>query len=272
MELWFTEKYNDVAGLTIRVSSHLHHSKSNFQEIDVFDSQGFGRILVLDGLIMLTERDEFIYHETLVHPAMVMADRVEKVLVVGGGDGGSTREVLKYSDVEKITVVEIDREVIEVCRKFFPSLSDSFSSEKVQIINRDITDYIKNCSEKYDVIILDTSDPVGPAKSLYTEDFYRKLNNCLDKGGTISIQSESPWWQETMVKQLSSFLKKFFPHTKYYTAPVLSYPGGLWLFSLVSEREVNGNFNRELPEELKFVDADFIKNYSLPPFIRDLLA
>ncbi len=266
MELWFTEKYGNVAGLTIRISKHLHSEVTPFQIIDVFETPGFGRILTLDGLIMVTEKDEFVYHEALVHPAMVYAEKVDSVLVVGGGDGGSTREILKYG-VSRVDVVEIDERVIEVSREFFSNLASSFDSPLVNVINEDITKFVKNCKRKYDVIILDTSDPVGPAQGLYTEEFYNSLKDCLSNGGIIAIQSESPWWQDRTIKDLSRILKLVFGRIRYYVAPVLSYPGGLWLFSLIGGDD---KIKRDLPENLKFVDKFFVDNLHIPPFIMEL--
>ncbi len=268
MELWFTEKYKDLAGLTIRVSRHLHHEKTEFQTIDVFETPGFGKILTLDGLIMVTEKDEFVYHEALVHPAMVYSPQINKVLVAGGGDGGSVREILKYEDVKEVDVVEIDKRVVEVSKQFFPQLASSFESEKVKLIHQDITEFINSC-EQYDVIILDTSDPVGPAEALYREEFYKRLKNCISADGAISIQSESPWWQEETIKRLTFILTKNFNFQKFYTAPVISYPGGLWLFSLVADSELQPH--RKLPDELKFVTESFISSLHIPPFIEELL-
>ena len=217
---------------------------------------------------MVTEKDEFVYHEALVHPAMVHSPKINKVLVAGGGDGGSVREILKYEEVEKVDVVEIDKRVVEASKQFFPELASSFESKKVKLIHQDITDYINSC-DKYDVVILDTSDPVGPAEALYKEAFYKRLKNCISAEGVISIQSESPWWQGDTIKSLTFILKKNFNFQKFYTAPVLSYPGGLWLFSLVADSELQPH--RKLPDGLKFATESFVNSLDVPPFIKEFL-
>ncbi len=267
MELWFTERYGDVAGLSMRVEKHLYHEVTPYQRIDVFETPGFGRVLTLDGLVMVTEKDEFVYHEALVHPAMVRAESVERVMIVGGGDGGSLREVLKYEDVKKVDVVEIDPSVIEVSRRFFPDLAASFDDERVTVIPRDVVEFVADCPGSYDVLILDTSDPVGPAKSLYSRDFYGSLKRCLRNGGVITIQSESPWWQQDVIGDLAVVLKEVFGRVHFYYAPVLSYPGGMWLFSLIGEYDPR----RQLPENLRFVDDFFAGNLWIPPFVRELV-
>ena len=265
MELWFTERYGDLAGLTIRVSRHLHHEVTPFQTIDVFETPGFGRVLTLDGLIMVTEKDEFVYHEALVHPPMIYAERIDSVLLVGGGDGGSLREIVRY-DVGKVDVVEIDRRVVEVSKKYFPDMAAFFDDPRVNLVNMDILKFVEECNVSYDVILLDTSDPVGPAKGLYSEDFYMKLKKCVADGGTLGIQSESPWWQGETIKELSAILRKVFGSVRFYIAPVLSYPGGLWLFSMIGGDKPH----RELPPGLKFVDNFFVENLHIPPFIWEL--
>ena len=169
MELWFTEKHTANVYFSIKVDRQLYSGKSEFQRIDVFESKEFGRFLTLDGYIMLTEKDEFIYHEMITHVPMCVHPSAKRVLVIGGGDGGTVRELLRYPTIEHIDLVEIDELVVEVCRKYLPQTAGGLGDERVHPHFEDGLKFIRHCEDEYDLIIVDSTDPFGPGEGLFTK-------------------------------------------------------------------------------------------------------
>ena len=235
--LWFTEVYSGEnwelsgTGLTLKVKSAKRYP-SAVQDVLVLETEDFGKVLVLDGAIQLTEKDEFIYHEMIVHPAMFTLREVERVLIIGGGDGGTAREVKKHSP-QSVELVEVDETVIEVCRREFPQTSQGL--EDVRILFDDGARYVKEKENCYDLIIVDCSDPVGPSKVLYTEDFYRSCKKALKEGGVLVTQSESPFAQRKVHKEVVGNLKKVFRKVRPYIAFIPTYPCGIWSFTIASD-------------------------------------
>lgn len=172
MELWFTESHTPNVKFSIRVDRQLYSSQSEFQRIDVFESPEFGRILVLDGYLMMTEKDEFIYHEMITHVPMAVHPNVKSVLVIGAGDGGVIRELTRYPEIEHIDMVEIDEEVVEVSKKYLPQTACAFDDPRLHIFYEDGLKYIRSAHDKYDLIIVDSTDPFGPGEGLFTREFY----------------------------------------------------------------------------------------------------
>ena len=175
MEFWFSEKQTKDVKFSIRVDRQLYSGQSEFQRIDIFESPEFGRFLTLDGYMMLTEKDEFIYHEMITHIPMAVHPKAEKVLVIGAGDGGVIRELVRYPEIKQIDLVEIDDMVVEVCRKYLPKTACCLDDERVNIRYEDGLKYIRRCENKYDLIIVDSTDPFGPGEGLFTREFY---GNC----------------------------------------------------------------------------------------------
>ncbi len=196
MELWFTEKHTSDVNFSIKVNRQLFSAQSDYQRIDVFDSKEFGRFLTLDGYMMLTEKDEFIYHEMIVHVPMAVHPNVKKVLVIGAGDGGVIRELCRYSAIEHIDMVEIDELVVEVCKKYLPLTACSLDDERVHIIYQDGLKYVRNHENEYDLIIVDSTDPFGPGEGLFTKEFYGNCYKALKEDGIIVNQHESPFYSE----------------------------------------------------------------------------
>ena len=186
MQLTFTEKHTAHVGLCIDVDKQLFCEQSAFQRIDVFDTPEFGRILTLDGILMLTEKDEFIYHEMAVHVPMAVHPAAKNVLVIGGGDGGAVRELCRYEAAENIDLVEIDEAVVQACREYFPTVAGSLIDPRVSIRYEDGLKYIRRCSDRYDVIIVDSTDPFGPGEGLFTKEFYGNCFKALS-GATASL-------------------------------------------------------------------------------------
>lgn len=232
--LWFTEDWTDTYGLRLGIEN-AQKTRTPFQEITVAMSKDFGKVLALDGLVQLTEKDEFIYHEMISHvPLFTLGRDIENVLIIGGGDGGTAREVLKHNP-KSIDVVEIDREVVEFAKREFPKTSSSFSDDRVNLIFDDGREFVKDKEDIYDVVIVDCSDPVGPSKVLYEEGFYADVYKALREDGILTTQSESPWVHRQTFINIVSNLKRVFPIVMPYLAFIPSYPSGMWSFTLGSK-------------------------------------
>ncbi len=230
MELWYTEKHTKDAGLTLRVKETLKVWVSEYQTIEVLDTFEYGRVLLLDGLVMCTERDEFIYHELLVHPAMFLHPDPRNVLVIGGGDGGAVREVLKHPEVRSVILCEIDNAVVETAREFLPTMSSAmFSDPRASIVVEDGIAYLKRNQAQFDVIIVDSTDPVGPAKGLFEAPFYELCLRGLRQKGIVAAQTESPFYHLEFIKGVkANMLEAGFESVHFYFAPVPTYPSGMW--------------------------------------------
>ncbi len=258
-------------GLFFEVSSILYDAPSNFQRITVIDTESVGRVLLLDGLVMFSEMDEFIYHEMIVHPAFLIHPDPRKILVIGGGDGGTVREILKYP-VEKVYLVEIDQEVIQVAKNFFPYLAKSLDSHKVEIINNDGAKFLNSSKEIFDVIIIDSSDPVGPSISLFTEEFLKDVLSHLSPTGIFVSQSGSAIFHKAHLKKFFSMVRENFKIAKIYLAPVITYPGTIWTFIIGSSSLDLDEIKREPLQGLKFYNFDIHKSaFSLPNFLKEIV-
>ncbi len=213
----------------------LHQERTTYQEIAVLHHPHFGRMLALDGVIQLTERDEFFYHEMLVHPALHVHPAPRQVLIIGGGDGGSLREVLKHPDVQAVTLVEIDGGVIEVSRRFFPGLSQGFADPRVKVLLDDGAKVVRDSPVRYDVAIVDSTDPVGAAEILFSSEFYGAVGNALTPQGILVTQSESLFFHLSFVAEVQRRLRQHFPIADCYTQPLATYAGNWWTFSIASK-------------------------------------
>ncbi|WP_456399139.1 polyamine aminopropyltransferase [Mesoaciditoga sp.] len=210
--------------------------QSKFQRIDIFESSELGKIFALDGVTMLNERWEFTYHEMIAHVPMFSHENPKNVLVIGGGDGGTVREVLKHPGVEKVDLVEIDPDVIEACKKYLPSTSSKLSDKRVSIYNEDGKNFVMNKKNEYDVIIVDSTDPYkGAGKSLFTEEFYAACRDALKENGVFSAEAENPVYDGKEMERCFAEMKKAFPIVKPYTAFVPMYPSGFWVFAYASK-------------------------------------
>jgi spermidine synthase len=220
------------------VDRQLYSGKSGFQRIDVFESEDFGRFFTLDGCIMTTEKDEFIYHEMITHVPMAVNPGIKNILVVGAGDGGVIRELTRYETVRNIDLVEIDKLVIEVCKKYLPVTSCSLDDERVNIYYEDGIGYIRQTEKKYDLIIVDSTDPVGPGESLFTKEFYENCYKALTQDGIMVNQHASPFYPDDIrvMQQTHGRIFKVFPVSEVYQAHIPTYPSGHWLFGFASKK------------------------------------
>ena len=196
MELWYSEAHSKDVKFSIKFDRQLYTEQSDFQRIDVFESKEFGRFLTLDGFMMLTEKDEFIYHEMIVHVPMAVHPNPKKILVIGAGDGGCLRELIRYPEVEHIDLCEIDGRVIDVCREWLPKTACGFDDPRVHIHIQDGLKYVRKCEDEYDLIIVDSTDPFGPGEGLFTKEFYGNCYKALHEDGIMVNQHESPFYEE----------------------------------------------------------------------------
>ncbi len=237
MELWFTEEHTPNVRFSIKVKQHLFTVESDYQKIDVFDSFEFGRFLTLDGLMMLTEKDEFIYHEMIVHVPMAVNPNIRNVLIIGGGDGGAVRELVRYPGIRHINLVEIDKTVVDVCREYLPSVAGKLDDPRVHLHFEDGLRYIRRKADAFDLIIVDSTDPFGPGEGLFTREFFGNCQKALREGGILVNQHESPYYATyaSSMKRAHRTIMEFFPVCKVYQAHIPTYPSGHWLFGFASK-------------------------------------
>lgn len=263
------EYHTPANGIFFKAKRRLLAEKSPYQKIEIFDTDFFGRVLFLDGLVQTTTRDEFFYHEMLVHPAMLSHPEPEEVLIIGGGDGGALKEVLRYP-VNRAVLVEIDDRVVEACKNFFPWLSSALDDRRVQLEIADGNKYIRESARKFDIIVVDSSDPVGPSAVLHQREFYAGLKECLNPGGIVAAQAGSPLYYLDHLRKNHVFLKQLFKHAFHYFGPAPTYPGGLWCYIFLSDR-INPLRKPELmpPAGLKYYNPDIHRAaFALPEFWR----
>ncbi len=246
------------------VEKVLYKGKSKFQEIMVFENPYFGRILVLDNVVQLTERDEFIYHEMLTHVLMHAHPEAKNVAVIGGGDGGAVREVLKHDCVKKLYFIEIDEEVINVSKKFFPSVSLTIDDPRVEIRCMDGAEFIKEMKNSLDVIIVDSTDIIGFAKSLFTVEFFKFVRDALTENGMFVTLSESLIFHKELVYEVQNSMKLIFPIVDLYTASIATYAGNWWSFSVGSKFLNPREIRKPVKIETKLYTADLHKTCFLP--------
>ncbi len=264
-----TKKFTETAPFVpieyrYEIEKVLYNGKSEFQKIMVFENPYFGRMLILDGIVQLSERDEFFYHEMLTHVVMNAHPNPRKIVVIGGGDGGTVREVLKHNCVEKVYFIEIDSKVIDIAKKYFPSVACSVDDPRVEIRNMDGADFIKKCSSEIDIVIVDSTDPIGFARSLYTKNFFKSIYNSLTGTGLFVTHSESLLLHKEIVIEVQETLKKVFPKVDVFTAPIATYPGNWWTFSVASKKFNPRNIKRKSRFKTKYYSEE-VHHYSFLP-------
>jgi spermidine synthase len=247
------------------ISKILYEGKSKYQEIQVVESHYFGKMLILDGVVQFTEKNEFFYHEMLTHPVMFAHKNPQNVLIIGGGDGGILREVLKHKSVKKAVLVDIDKDVVEVSKKFFPTVACSMDDPRAIILNEDGFKYIQDYKNEFDVIIVDSTDPVGFAHVLTTEEFFKYVFEALKEDGIYVGQSESLHYHLDIVVRFQKALKKNFPIVDLYTTVIPVYAGYWWSFSVGSKVYNPREISREVDVETRFYSDEIHKSAFLPP-------
>ena len=238
MELWFSEQHTPNVKFSIKIDKQLFSEKSEFQRIDIFDSLEFGRFLVLDGCMMVAEKDEFIYHEMVAHVPMCVNPDIKKVLLIGGGDGGTARELLKYETIERIDLVEIDYVVVSACKKFLPQTAACLENPKVNIYIEDGLKYIRRFSNEYDLVIVDSTDPFGTGEGLFTREFYGNCRHAMTENGIMINQHENPYYAKdaATMKRAHKLIVSTFPISRVYQLQIPTYPSGNWLLGFASKK------------------------------------
>jgi len=238
MDLWFSEFHAPDVKHSIRVNRHLYSQKSEFQQIDIFETSEFGRVLTLDGNVMLTERDEFIYDEMITHVPMSVHPKVRDVLVIGAGDGGVVKELARYESIERIDLVEMDPQVVEACRIYLPENASRLDDSRVHITYDNALRFIRRCNNRYDLIIVDSNDPFGPSEGYFTKEFYGICFNALREDGIMVNQQGSPFYKhdaEAMQRSHKRIVSTF-PISRVYQAHIPTYAAGYWLFGFASKK------------------------------------
>jgi spermidine synthase len=283
-QTWLTDGDKNIAFSIRHQGKRLFQQQSPYQLVEVFESYAYGRVLTVDGLVMCTEADEHAYHEMIVHVPMLAHRQVRKVLVIGGGDGGTVREILRHPKVESVTLVEIDAVVIEASRQYLPTLSSTLNHEKLNLLIGDGIEYIQQASdETFDLIIVDSSDPIGPAQGLFNKDFFLQVKRCLRPNGLMTAQSESPWFHSESLTDLTHCLRSIFEGDRVhpYLVFIPTYPTGMWSFIYAAKGDIHPwqNLDRAQAqafaerESLQYYNADVhLAAFSLPTFVRKLLS
>ena len=278
MELWFSEPHTPDVKMSIRINRQLHSEQSEYQRIDVFESPEFGRFLTLDGLMMLTEKDEFIYHEMITHVAMASNPEIKNVLVIGAGDGGTVRELTRYGTIENIDMVEIDRRVVEVSREYLPVTACKLDDPRVHIFYDDGLRFVRGKENRYDLIIVDSTDPFGPGEGLFTSEFYGNCHNALTENGILVNQHESPYYSDDAkaMQRAHRRIREFFSICRVYQVHIPTYPSGHWLFGFASNAvdplSADGEKWNGLGLKTRYYNTELHKGcFAIPNYVKELL-
>ncbi|MBS4223476.1 spermidine synthase [Lederbergia citrea] len=271
--LWFTEKQTDHYGITMKVKRTLHTEQTDFQMLEMVETEEWGNMLLLDGMVMTTVKDEFVYHEMVAHVPLFTHPNPEKVLVVGGGDGGVIREIMKHPSVKKAVLVDIDGKVIEYSKQYLPEIAGELDNERVEVKVGDGFMEIAESENEYDVIMVDSTEPVGPAVNLFTKGFYDGISKALKEDGIFVAQTDNPWFKADLIREVQNDVKEIFPITRLYIANVPTYPSGMWTFTLGSKQhdplDVADSRFHEI--DTKYYTKELHKAaFVLPKFVADL--
>lgn len=279
MELWFSEFHAPDVKHSIRVNRHLYSQKSDYQQIDIFETPEFGKVLALDGNVMLTERDEFIYDEMITHVPMAVHPNITDVLVIGAGDGGVVRELARYEQIKRIDLVEMDPEVVKACRTYLPENACRLDDSRVHIYFDNALRFIRRCNEQYDLIIVDSTDPFGPLEGYFTLEFYGICYNALREDGIMVNQQGSPFYQHDAEAMQRSHkrIASTFPISRVYQAHIPTYAAGYWLFGFASKKyhpvdDLDANKWLSLNLQTKYYTTKLhIGAFYLPAFLERML-
>jgi spermidine synthase len=274
MELWYTEKQTPNLGFSCKITRTLHTEQTEYQDLAVIDTLQYGKMLVLDGMVMTTETDEFVYHEMISHIALNTHPNAKKVLVVGGGDGGVIREILKHPTVQEAVLAEIDKRVVEVSQEYLPSIAGSLTNPRVTLAIGDGIAHVRREKNKYDVIIIDSTEPIGPAVGLFSKVFYQDVYQALTADGIMVAQSESPFVNQDVIKMIHTNLKGVFPIKYLYTASIPTYPSGLWSFTIASKKydPLKADPQKFINLDTKYYTPDLhFSAFKLPRFVEQIV-
>ncbi|MBD1874516.1 polyamine aminopropyltransferase [Nodosilinea sp. FACHB-131] len=281
--VWFTDKNDDIA-LSIRhKGDRIFREKSPYQTVEIFDTFAYGKMLTIDNMVMCSEKDENAYHEMIIHVPMLLNPTFKNVLVIGGGDGGSVREILRHPQVEKVTMVEIDEAVVRASKEFLPSLSGALEDSKLDLRIEDGIAFVANAPDaSYDLIVIDSSDPVGPSEGLFSTAFYQQVNRILKPGGAITAQSESPRFNQRAFVDIHHCLEGIFgdENVYCYLAFIPTYPTGMWSFNYATKGAAHPTQGMDAARSESFAAEHNLQYYNvgmhqaafaLPTFVQNML-
>ena len=278
MPIRFAEEYPNIkASLGFEVKKVIYSEQSPYQKIDILETHSFGKALLLDDMIMFTEKDEFVYHEMIAHVPLFVHPEPKNILIIGGGDGGTVRECLKHPETQKIDLVEIDQMVTQVCLKYTPNISEYLFAEQVNCIFQDAVEFVKKSNTKYDIIVIDSTDPINVGEGLFTPEFYQNCSKLLFDDGILVAQSESPIWLPELIKGIARKLKNTFPDVHFYQANIPTYPSGYWSFAFASKKyhpikDFREKNYKDLNLSLKYYNSDLhTAAFTLPSFFKELI-
>lgn len=281
MEEWSEEALHDGLRIKIRIDKLLFDSKTEHQRLQLFESKAFGRVLTLDSVVQTTESDEFIYHEMMAHLPILAHGKAKRVLIIGGGDGGMAEEVLKHNSVERVTMVEIDAGVVEFSKQYLPNIcKDAFDDPRLNLVIADGAKFVAETDERFDVAIIDSTDPIGPAEVLFTEAFYGNVKRCLNEGGIVATQNGVPFLQGDELTSTLAAFRKLFRDPTCYLATVPTYVGGPMAFGWgtddaslrqVTEETLAERFKAAGIETRYYTPAVHKAAFALPPYIQDMI-
>ncbi|WP_026962998.1 polyamine aminopropyltransferase [Alicyclobacillus herbarius] len=270
-ELWFTELQNENLSLGLRVNRTIHSEQTEFQSLAVYETAQYGNLLVLDGCVMTTDKDEFVYHEMIAHVPMHTHPNPKNVLVVGGGDGGAVREILKHPSVQRVVLAEIDGRVIEASKQYFPHIAQGLKDARVDVQVTDGIRYVEEHPGEFDVILVDSTDPIGPAVGLFAKDFYQAVHRALREDGVFVAQTESPFANRDLIRQVFRDVSSVFAKAHLYLAFIPTYPTGMWSFTLGSKE-----YSPLAPQPIRVQGCKYYSQqvhqaaFALPPFVEEL--
>lgn len=282
MPLSYDEYYNERTGLTVGIDKLLFSEKSEYQLVEVYRTDTWGNLMTIDGMVMLSEKDEFVYHEMLSHVGMFSHPNPERVLIIGGGDGGTAREVLRHQSVKEVDMVEIDETVVRASKEFLPEVGD-WGNSKLNVLFEDGIKFVQNITDPYDVIIIDGSDPVGPAEGLFKKDFIQACYDGLAEKGILTAQTESPWVSDyhRSMNRVFTALNAIYDVSNMYLAYIPLYPAGMWSFAFASKgidpasEDVVSRVKKGMErfgEQLKYYNEEIHKgSFALPNFVKDII-
>ncbi|WP_017414674.1 polyamine aminopropyltransferase [Clostridium tunisiense] len=274
MEMWLKEEQIESAAMTYKIKETLVRRKTDFQDLAILDTEALGRMLVLDGIVQTTINDEYVYHEMIAHIPLFTHPNPKKVLVVGGGDGGAIREVLKHPSVEKAVLCEIDGAVVEECKKYLPEISCALDDPRCEVFIGDGIKYVHEHKNEFDIIIVDSTDPFGAAEGLFGGSFYKEISECLTEEGIFIAQTETPFYLPEVVKSVFNDAKAVFPVTKLFMAAIPTYPSGYWSFTVGSKKHdpENADLTNALDIDSKYYTKKLHKAcFTLPKYVEDLI-
>lgn len=281
-DVWFTERDDKIA-LSLKHDGKLYDVQSDYQKVAIYKTQAYGKMLTLDGMVMTTEVDEYVYHEMITHVPLLTHPNPKRVLIIGGGDGGTAREVLKHDGLEEVVMVEIDDKVIEASKLHLPSIAEALEHPKLNLIVDDGIKYVNDAADgSFDLVIVDSTDPVGPAEGLFTVDFYKEVYRILGDDGIMITQSESPRFNSKVFKEIYQTYRGIFGQDKVhcYLAYIPTYPTGMWSFSYSSKGSAHPMKQKTLEEinsfaksaRLKYYNAEMHQaSFALPTFVREMI-